>query len=395
MSSVRKRILRSGEIRWQADYKDQQGTRRAKQFMTKQQAVSYETHIRGEIAAGTHVAASASITVAKAGEEWLERCELEQLEASTIRQYRQHLNLHILPRLGSTKLSELTKPMVESFRDRLLKEKSRPLTRAIVTSLKGLLKEAHRRGRVGQNVAAKTEVTHAGRAKKRVVVPTKAELKAMVKRSAELWPLTRIQTARDGEQRITPVPWRPLVVTALFSGLRLSELRGLTWRHVNLKGGIIEVRQRADFRNDIGNPKSEAGTRDVPIPPAVTQLLREWRMPCPKTADGLVFPTENGTVIYTSNIHQQCWRPLLRALGLMNTGKNEDGEEIEIPRYTFHHLRHAAASLFIEQGFSPKKLQAIMGHSSIQVTYDIYGHLWKDAESDARAVAQIEANLLG
>jgi integrase len=285
--------------------------------------------------------------------------------------------------------------MIESFRDRLLKEKSRPLTRAIVTSLKGLLKDAQRRGRVGQNVAADTEVKLAKRGKKKVEIPSKPELKAMVERSSELWPLTRIQTARGGEQRIVPVPWRPLLVTALFSGLRCSELRGLTWRHVNLKEGIIEVRQRADFRNEIGNPKSEAGNRDVPIPPAATKLLREWKMACPKTADGLAFPTANGTIIYNSNIHQQCWRPLLRDIGLIDTGKNEDGEEIEIPRYAFHHLRHAAASLFIEQGFSPKKLQAIMGHSSIQVTYDIYGHLWKDAESDAKAVAQIEANLLG
>lgn len=134
--SVRKRTLPSGEVRWLVDYRDKhgkEGKRRSRQFRTQKEAIAYETHIRGEIAAGTHVAASASITVAKAGEEWLERCELEQLEASTIRQYRQHFNLHILPRLGSTKLSELTKPMVESFRDRLLKEKSRPLTRAIVT----------------------------------------------------------------------------------------------------------------------------------------------------------------------------------------------------------------------------------------------------------------------
>jgi len=392
--SVRKRTLTSGEVRWLVDYKDQGGKRRAKQFLTKRAADAYETKVRGEIVAGTHVAASASITIAKAGEEWLERCQLEQLEASTIRQYRQHLNLHILPRLGSKKLSELTKPMVGGFRDKLLKENSRPLTRAILTSLKGLLKEAQERGRVGQNVAVDTGVKHSKRGKKKVKIPTKAELKAMVERAAELWPLTRIQTARDGKQRITPVPWRPLIVTALFSGLRLSELRGLTWGHVNLKG-IIEVRQRADFRNEIGNPKSEAGTRDVPVPPVVTQLLREWKMACPKTGDGLVFPTENGTIIYTSNIHQQCWRPLLRVLGLMKIDKNKDGEEIEIPRYTFHHLRHAAASLFIEQGFSPKKLQAIMGHSSIQVTFDIYGHLWEDAEGDAKAVAQIEANLLG
>ena len=95
---------------------------------------------------------------------------------SLIRQYRQHLNLHIKPLLGSKKLSELTKPMIESFRDKLLKERSRPLTRAILTSLKGVLKDAQWRGLVGQNVAADTEVKHAKRGKKKVEIPSKRKL---------------------------------------------------------------------------------------------------------------------------------------------------------------------------------------------------------------------------
>jgi integrase len=92
--SVRKRTLPSGEVRWLVDYRDKQGKegkRRSRQFRTQKEAKAYETQIRGEIVAGTHVAASAGVTVAQAGKEWLEQCELEQLEASTIRQYQQHL----------------------------------------------------------------------------------------------------------------------------------------------------------------------------------------------------------------------------------------------------------------------------------------------------------------
>jgi integrase len=226
--------------------------------------------------------------------------------------------------------SELTKPMIESFRDKLLKEKSRPLTRAILTSLKGLLKEAHRRGLVGQNVAADTEVKLAKRGNKKIKIPSKIELKAMVEKSAELWPLTRIQTTRDGGQKIVPQPWQPMLVVAIFAGLRASELRGLPWRHVNLKEGIIEVRQRADFRNEIGNPKSEAGNRGIPIPSTVIRLLKEWKMACLRTADGLVFPTENGTIIYHSNLYQQLWLPLLRELGLMDITQADDGRKATV-----------------------------------------------------------------
>ena len=92
----------------------------------------------------------------------------------------------------------------------------------------------------------------------------------------------------------------------------------------------------------------------------------------------------------------QCWRPLLRALGLINFELDgETKEQIEKPRYTFHCLRHTAASLFIEQGWTPKKLMTVMGHSSIQMTFDLYGHLWRTLEDDAKAVAQIQARLLG
>ena len=75
MSSVRKRILGSGDIRWQVDYKDQEGKRRAKQFMTKREATEFETKVRSEIAAGVHTADTASVIVRQAGELWLTKCE--------------------------------------------------------------------------------------------------------------------------------------------------------------------------------------------------------------------------------------------------------------------------------------------------------------------------------
>jgi integrase len=72
---------------------------------------------------------------------------------------------------------------------------------------------------------------------------------------------------------------------------------------------------------------------------------------------------------------------------------DHDADGTEIPRYRFHDLRHAAASLMIEQSWQPKKVQSILGHSSIQMTYDLYGHLWETAEDDAKGMAAIEARL--
>jgi integrase len=67
---------------------------------------------------------------------------------------------------------------------------------------------------------------------------------------------------------------------------------------------------------------------------------------------------------------------------------------VKIAKYNFYALRHAAASLFIEQKLSPKRVQTLMGHSSITVTFDTYGHLFEDEAADKLAVAEIEARLL-
>jgi integrase len=84
---------------------------------------------------------------------------------------------------------------------------------------------------------------------------------------------------------------------------------------------------------------------------------------------------------------------LLRALKLVDMVADESGEMIEVPRYRLHDLRHAAASLFIDQGWQPKKVQTVLGHSSIAITYDRYGHLFRTSEDDAEAMEQIEKRL--
>src|SRR5262249_49114648 len=75
---------------------------------------------------------------------------------------------------------------------------------------------------------------------------------------------------------------RPLLLTAIFTGLRSSELRGLRWTDIDLKRGVLHVRQRADRYRVIGRPKSAAGERKVPLPPLLVNTLREWKLACPK-----------------------------------------------------------------------------------------------------------------
>ena len=83
-----------------------------------------------------------------------------------------------------------------------------------------------------------------------------------------------------------------------------------------------------------------------------------------------------------------------RGLGAMQVAAGMTADTMH-PKYGLHSLRHAAASLFIEQGFSPKRVQALMGHSSIQVTFDTYGHLFPAADDDRVAMERLQARLVG
>ena len=80
----------------------------------------------------------------------------------------------------------------------------------------------------------------------------------------------------------------------------------------------------------------------------------------------------------------------------MDTGrKDQDGQPIVEAKYGLHTLRHAAASLFIAHlGWTPKRIQAVMGHSSIRMTYDLYGHLFDDREGDLDALKKLEVAIV-
>ncbi|WP_126172608.1 tyrosine-type recombinase/integrase [Altericroceibacterium xinjiangense] len=361
---------------WLVDYRDQAGKRRFKQFARKKDADAWITQAAWEVSKGVHTADSQSSTVAAAAKLWIEKAEQEGRERGTVQQYRQLSNLHIVPLLGTERLSRLNRPRIEAYRDELLKTRSKAMAGKAVRALSSILTEAQRRGLVAQNVARDVKVVRSSREKGKVEIPAKAELKALLDNAAD--------------------DFRPLVMTAIFTGLRASELRGLRWSDVDMKGGSITVVQRADKFGEIGSPKSEAGHRTVPIPPALITELKAWKLRCPKGELGLAFPNTKGGVQNYEHLLRRKFFPLQVEAGICNqVGKDDKGEPILKARYGFHALRHVAASAWIKQRIDLKRLQVWMGHSSIQITLDTYGHLLADASGDAALIAAAQAELLG
>jgi integrase len=380
MATVRKRVrmAANGEEKtaWVADYHDQHKVRHLKTFPTRKAAAAWLVETQGEVARGVHSPERASINVWEAAQLWLERGRVEALERGTMRGYDVVVRLHIGPTLGPVKLAQLSTPALEAWRDRLLagSEHRKPLTRLlarkVLRTLKSILSEAQRRGLVAQNAALPVKVDTKRRDIKRLEVGIDIPSKEQVQR------LLAMATGR----------LRPLIVTAVFTGMRASELRGLPWSAIDFDKRTIAVRQRADEWGTIGMPKSSAGQREIPMSPTVLNTLRKWKPPCPKGELDLVFPNTVGKVQSLSNIAQRGWHPLQKKAGMVAA----NGE----PLFNFHTLRHFFASWAIERGFTPKRLQALLGHSSIQMTFDRYGHLFPSLEDDHEKFASGELGLV-
>jgi integrase len=277
--------------------------------------------------------------------------------------------------------------VVRDFTDRLRKDGRSPaMVRRVVGDLGSILADAQERGLVAQNVVRSmshrkkrrdSERRHKPRLMIGVDIPSPVEIRSIV---AHL----------SGR-------WRPILMTAIFTGLRASELRGLRWEDVDLKKAEVHVRQRADKFLTIGKPKSAAGQRTIPMPPILVNTLRGWKLACPKSGLGLVFPTGAGNVEYHVNIVVRGLGPAQIAAGV--TKLDKDGKSVA--KYTgLHALRHFYASWCINRRVDGglelplKVVQHRLGHSTIQMTADIYGHLFPSGD-DGAELAAAERSLLG
>jgi integrase len=367
--SVRSKIV--GEERWWiADYKDGSGRRHQVRFQRKKDAEAHEEKSKVAIRLGTHVSIDGNLTVADVAQKWIAKVEASERERATIKQYREHINLHILPRIGALKLAKLQKGHVEAFRDSMIsgdKALSRTLAHKVLRSLKSMLKVA-RCGHLADDV--KVEIDKRKKRKLEVGrdIPTTEEVARMVK------------AAKHPKMRA-------LVMTVATTGLRASELRGLRWSDVDLKAEELHVRQRADRWNRIGPPKSASSRRTIPLGPELILALKEWKLACPHD---LVFPTRSGAVMHHRNMLTSL-APVMQAAHVLKNGK---------PKYALHAFRHFFASWCINPAdrggreLPAKVVQALLGHSSIVMTLDVYGHLFRDG-SDRAELAKSEKALFG
>ena len=391
--SIRKRIWTNADgsvtTVFVADVVDANGHRERRQFESRAEANAFRVTTENKMRAGTFRSDASKYTVKDAADAYLDYCEGRKNRGE--RMTRHHYNVvegHIRnyicrdPKrhegksrparlkefdggIGAIRLSQLTARSVSDFRDRLRDAGvSIVTTRKILSTLQQLLQYAISRDMVGVNVARGIKVIgKRGEGARKIVPPTKEAMRALLS-----------VADRDFQVKLG---------FASSTGVRAGELHALRWRHLDFAKGEVEVESRVDAYGDEGVTKTAAGMRTIPLSQPLVLMLKEWKLRTKrKKSEDLVFPNKRGWYTGHDNMVKRKFLPLFDVLEQKH--KEDPDQHPEAPvRFNWHALRHFAVSCWIEAGLSPKTVQTFAGHSSLQVTMDRYGHLFKSDDHKA------------
>jgi len=307
-------------------------------------------------------------------EMWLELKRQKRRE-STCLTYQGHIEKHLKPYFGRTLVSKIKLDSVEGFIKRCLDSGiSVPTTRKILTTLQDMMTYACRKKWIYSNPvkeAEKPENQHEhDEAKEKLKTLSPQMIRELID-STGWYPK---KDRKTGETVWHEMPigdklkFKTLMMMATSTGMREGEILGLKWGDIDFSVKQISV-NRTFNHGRFYPPKSKDSKRKIDMVPQLIPQLKEWKLACPKTELDLVFPNANGNPFDANNFLNRVFKPALK--------------KAKLPQVRFHDLRHTYASLLISQGENPKYIQNQMGHSSIQVTYDIYGHLIATENSES------------
>lgn len=300
------------------------------------------------------------LTVARYLQEWATQIAAPRVRASTLAGYRYHIDRYLAPDLGAKRLGRLSARDVRQYLDRLRNRGVGARTVQYVhATLRAALEDAVREELLAKNVAKLV----------RVPTPPKSERHPLDVGEVR----TLLKSARD--HRLHAM----FVVFALL-GLRRSEVLGLQWGDVDLDQDVLHVRrglQRVEGELQLLPTKTARSRRSVPLPPMVARELRAHRERQDAEREalganwpdlGYVFTTPIGTPIDPRN----CTRVVQRQCELAG---------VRVVR--LHDFRHGCVSVLLALGVPPRTTMEIVGHTTLEMTMTVYGHVTLDDKRDA------------
>jgi integrase len=272
------------------------------------------------------------------------------LKGSTTRAAESHLRAHILPKLGSLPLTEITTKPVQSFVAHLSTGgRSKKTVENVLLTLSSILRTARSWEYACGNFSLADLTMPREGVKKEQRCFTDEEMQKMIANAPE--PLSTI-----------------LAVTAVL-GLRIGETLALRVSDVDFTAKIVRVRQSVDAATrDVQAVKSEASSADLPLPSQLEARLRTHLQKHEGKSD-LLFVNRRGRAFSANKLREKQLHPLLEKLG--------------IPRGGFHAARHGATSSLLADGATPAVVQRQLRHSDPRITLGIYGHVVGSQQRDA------------
>lgn len=351
-------------------FKDQHGKWHRFRFKDQEEANRKVAEIQGLVAQGMYVDPDEIPTVSEIAQLWLQT--KKDLRPSSYAAWENHVNNHIIPALGNViRIDQVRFAQAEALKEAVRKNVSAGMTNKVLTTAEAIFKFALKHEEWG-------------------VLRNPFELVERCKRGTDEVHLDGKRTERQDPVAVDPndVPFPAevalivqhapsLLYQVLFTivavmGLRVGEATALRWpdldeswlhvRHTLAWKGTRSVKDGERLWS-LWAPKSARGVRDLPIPKGVALLLKKWRLACPPTDEGWVFPNEDGGPKHRSVIYHQGLVPALKKAQLKR-------------RVTIHSLRHVCASDLIERGRPLTEVQKILGHEDAATTARLYTHFF-------------------
>lgn len=294
------------------------------------------------------------MTFEKFAKEHWQPGSLLALKPSSVRIYEFNLDKYVLPTLGSLRLCEVNRATIQHLL-LALKHKgyASSTLRSIRVSIAKVLHTAVESGYLERNPAHGIQIGW-GEPKKRRRVPEPEQMQKLLRR--------------------LPEPCRTVVLTAVLAGLRIGEILALRWSRLDFLRRSIEVSETYSD-GQFGTPKTRSSERVIPMSSALRQVLESHRTTCTwREPEDLVFCTNKRTPLSPKNLYNRALAPTCDEL-------------VGLPRISWHSFRHANGTWIGEVGESVKTVQAILGHSDLETTLNIYMHAIPD--SQRRAVERV------
>ena len=357
MAKIRERSAADGGG-YQVRYYGPDGRRRARTFPRKKDAQNFANTVETDKLRGQWV----DPKLAKTPFEDFVAAYLDtlsHLRPSTRLKVEGHLRNYILPTFGKLQIVEIRPSDVRAWITAMLNHGLSPATaKAVHGTFSRIMNQAITDGLIGRSPSVGVKLPKEGPGEEmRVLEPS------------------QVKAVADA---IDP-RYRALIFTAAYTGLRWSELVALKTRNVDLDKGVVHVRESLVEVNGTlyaGSTKTGA-VRTVSLPRFLVQMLQGHLDEFGSGSSHIFTSAEDKPL--RRNFYRRHYLPSLVSSGVdpdLCLCEDEDCDRRHVPLYRFHDLRHTCAALLIAQGAHPKEIQERLGHSTIRITFDRYGHLF-------------------